>query len=131
MSNREPALRIETVPGPDACWIRIRGELDLAGCPGLELVIGEAEQTQARRIILDLEQLRFIDSAGLGALLNASRRSASNGGRLRITPGTGHVADMFRLTALDKTLPLLRTPIRSGSTAGGVEGTPAATGSGR
>jgi anti-sigma B factor antagonist len=107
MSDLQPALRIDALGGPDACLIRVRGELDLEGCPELELVLREAEQTQARRIILDLEQLTFIDSTGLGTLLHASRRSASSGYRLRMTRGRGHVADMFRLTALDRTLPLI------------------------
>ncbi len=49
--------------------------------------------------------MTYIDSSGLETLLAASRRSASNGGRLQLTRGKGHPADMFRLTALDQTLP--------------------------
>ncbi len=65
-----------------------------------------AEQSRASRIILDLEELTFIDSSGLEVLLRASRRSASNGSRLQLTRGKGYPAEMFRLTALDQTLPL-------------------------
>lgn len=107
MSDHQPALEIDAVLGPDACLILVRGELDLASCPDLELAIGDAEQTEARRIILDLEELTFIDSSGLRTLLTASRRSAANGSRLQMTRGKGDVADMFRLTALDKGLPLI------------------------
>lgn len=106
MSDQEPALRIDAAREPDAYVVRVQGELDLAGCPDLDLALREAEQTQAGRIILDLEELTFIDAAGLGALLNASRRSASNGNRLQLTRGKGHPAEMFRLTELDKALPL-------------------------
>jgi anti-sigma B factor antagonist len=106
MSGRQPALRIEALRGPNASLIRVQGELDLEECPELELVLREAEQTQAGRIILDLEQLTFIDSTGLETLLAASRRSAGNGDRLRVTRGRGHVARMFHLTGLDRTLPL-------------------------
>lgn len=103
---QQPSLRIDTSHETDAYVICIEGELDLGRCPDLERALGEAERTEAGRIILDIEQLTFIDSTGLGILLTASRRSASNGSRLQITRGKGQVADMFRLTALDRALPL-------------------------
>ncbi len=67
----------------------------------------QAEMSDAERILLDIEQLRFIDSVGLRVLLRAKRRAESNGGRLRITHGTGYVAEMFRLTALEHSLPFI------------------------
>ena len=94
----------------DAYVIRVQGELHVSGCPRLELALAKAEQSQARRILLDLEEVTFIDSFGLETVLKASRRSASNGNRLRITPGKGNVADMFRVSALDATLPLTNPP---------------------
>jgi anti-anti-sigma factor len=101
-----PILSVEAELGPDAYVLRIEGELDMAGCPELDRALREAEQAEARRIILDLEALTFIDSSGLGVLVMASRRSASNGKRLEVTRGRGQPAEMFRLTALDQTLPL-------------------------
>lgn len=112
MSDRQPVLEIVAVPEPDAWQILIRGELDLGGCPDLELAIEDAERTEARRIILDLEQLTFIDACGLRTLLKASRRSAANGSRLEITRGRGDVAKLFRLTALDEGLPLVDPRVR-------------------
>ena len=101
-----PTLSIDAECGPDAYVLRIEGELDLAGRPALRRALREAEQTRARRIILDLEELTFIDSSGLGVLVMASRRSASNGNRLEVTRGKGQPAELFRLTELDRTLPL-------------------------
>ena len=86
--------------------VRIVGELDLSGCPDLDVALEAAEQTQAGRIVLDLEELTFIDSIGLRTLLQASHRSASNGNRLQMTRGKGHPAEMFQLTGLDEMLPL-------------------------
>lgn len=118
MSDPQPSFRIDAAHQTDAYVICIEGELDLGRCPDLELALEEAERTEAGRIILDIEELTFIDSTGLEALLKASRRSASNGNRLQITRGKGHVADLFRLTALDRALPLtdpsLCPPISNG-----------------
>jgi anti-sigma B factor antagonist len=106
MSPAHPLLTIEAESQADAYVIRIIGELDLAGCPDLEVALQEAGGAQVDRIIVDLEALTFIDSAGLGTMLKASRRSASDGNRLQITRGKGQPAEILRLTELDRALPL-------------------------
>ena len=111
-------LEIDTLHADDAYVIRAQGELDLASCPKLDCALMDAEQSRASRIFVDLEELTFIDSSGLKALLRASRRSASNGIRLQITRGKGDTAEMFRLTAFDQILPLIdpsRCPEIAGS----------------
>jgi anti-sigma B factor antagonist len=87
--------------------IRLRGELDVAGCPELEEAIVLAERIDAARIVIDIDGLDFIDSTGLHVFLKATRRAEGNGKRLRFTSGGGHVADILRVTALDQTLPFL------------------------
>jgi anti-anti-sigma factor len=72
----------------------------------LEHALQQAEATHAIRILLDLEELTFIDAAGLSVLIAASHRSMVDSDRLQVTPGRGNVADMFRLTTLDMVLPL-------------------------
>lgn len=86
--------------------VSLRGELDLSGSPDLEAVLLEAEQSGARRILVDLGELTYIDSTGLGILVRAAARSSSNGNRLRITSPRDQVASVLRLTELDNQLPL-------------------------
>ena len=121
MSPPHPFLTIHAEQQRDAYVIALEGELDLAGCPDLHLALSEAERTRARRIILDLEELTYIDSNGLEALVDAHRRSVRNGSQLQLTRGNGHPAEMLRLTALDMTLPsteaALCPAIQAGSTA--------------
>ena len=107
MPIQPPVLLIDVGHVADACVICIRGQLDIAGCPAVEFALKDAETSQAERLIIDLEELEFIDSAGLHALFDASHRSARNGNRLQITPGTGTVARMIALTGFDKVLPLI------------------------
>jgi anti-anti-sigma factor len=99
------AIEIETARQDGTYVIRLRGEFDLGSCETVDEALRAAEESDAERIVLDVDELRFIDSSGLQVILRAQRRSNSSGRRLRITRGTGHVADMFRLTALDMTLP--------------------------
>jgi len=106
MSLQQPSFTIDVAHVTHACVVRLQGELDIAQCPALEHALEEAEQSQVDRLIVDIERLTFIDSTGLGVLFNASRRSATNGNRLEITRGTGHVARILRITELDTMLPL-------------------------
>jgi anti-anti-sigma factor len=62
--------------------------------------------------MLDLEELTFIDAAGLSVLVAARHRSRTSDNRLQVTHGKGNVADMFRLTSLDIVLPFV-PPARS------------------
>ena len=88
------------------------------GAPTSTLHSKSLSRPKLGRIILDLEELTFIDSIGLRTLLQASHRSASNGNRLQMTRATGHPAELFQLTGLDEMLPLVgadRTPLRDSS----------------
>ena len=73
----------------------------------LDRHIGFAERSDAKRIIIDLDALDFIDSEGLRVLLLAKRRADVDGDRLRLTRGSGYVASIFKLTTLNFTLPFL------------------------
>ena len=71
--------------GPDAAWVHVAGELDIATTPQLERTLREA-QLQARLVVLDLRELAFIDSSGVHAIVNAgirARQPAAGCSRLR------------------------------------------------
>ena len=89
----------------------LKGELDLNECPQLEAALLEAEQSHTKQIVVDLDELTFVDSSGLAVLVHAARRSATNGDQLRITPGRDHVARVLRMTGLDTVLPFLVEPV--------------------
>ena len=61
--------------------IALSGELDMATVPILNEQLTALEQ-DGSEIVLDLRDLRFIDSSGLHALVRAYRRSEENSHRL-------------------------------------------------
>jgi anti-sigma B factor antagonist len=63
--------------------IAVSGELDLASADQLDKAIRDAEQSATGWIVVDLEDLTFMDSTGLGVLLRACRRARENGDRFR------------------------------------------------
>ena len=66
----------------DAVMVAVAGELDLSTVDQLDAAIREAEETKVNRIVVDLSDLSFVDSTGLGILLDAINRSRRNGNRL-------------------------------------------------
>ena len=54
------------------------------------------------RIVLDLEKVRFIDSAGLGDLVAWKKRALQLGGDVRLLRPRDKVRDLFELMALTR-----------------------------
>ena len=68
----------------------LRGELDLATRGDLREAL-LAEQRAGTAVIVVLDQLDYLDSAGIGELVRASRSASRGGRRFAVTPGTGNV----------------------------------------
>lgn len=106
-----PLFELTTVDVGDSVVIALRGELDRSEQPRFETAIAAAESSRSGSILIDLDELTFIDVAGLTSLLNAQGRSGLDGDRLRISPGRGSVAALFQLTGLDLELKLTATEL--------------------
>jgi anti-sigma B factor antagonist len=65
------------------------------------------------RVLLDLAEVGFIDSSGLGAIV-ASMKQLGAGRRLELASLTPPVAKVFRLTRLDTVFPIHATPGEAG-----------------
>jgi anti-anti-sigma factor len=86
--------------------IRVLGEMDLSVIGLVDREMRRAEATDAERIVLDLHELEFMDASGIRLLLNASERSKSDGGRLRITRASSpQVRRVLELTGVGELLP--------------------------
>lgn len=90
-----PPLQIERRSDADAEIVLVSGELDLSTAPHLAAELGCAQATGAD-VLVDLEEVEFMDCAGLRVLVEAS--AASGGGAFSVTPGPGQVRRLFELT---------------------------------
>ena len=102
-----PVCHIRAGDEGGAHVIHVRGELDLFDCPRLDQALTDAENSPAALVVLNCEELQFIDAAGLHSFNAASLRSARGGDRLRITRGGKRVSKLFELSGLDSVLPLI------------------------
>jgi anti-anti-sigma factor len=88
--------------------IRLLGEMDLSVIGSVDREVRRAEAGDATRIVLDLDELEFLDASGIRLLLLLSARSRSNGNRLRITRARSRqVQHVIDLTGAGDALPFL------------------------
>jgi anti-sigma B factor antagonist len=60
-------------------------------------------------VLLDMSQLRFVDSAGLGAILSCLRKVTSNGGDLKLCNLAKPVRASFEIARMHRIMDILGT----------------------
>jgi anti-anti-sigma factor len=86
--------------------IRVSGEMGLSVIDAVDREIRHAEEADSERILLDLDQLEFLDAAGIRMLLDADARSKGKGRRLQITrAASAQVQRVLDLTGVGEVLP--------------------------
>jgi anti-sigma B factor antagonist len=79
---------------------RLRGSLDLATAPTVRAALTDATEQGSNNLIVDLTQLEFLDSTGLGVLIGAHRRRAEHGGTFRLIVSEGPISRLLNITGL-------------------------------
>ncbi len=74
--------------------LRLSGDIDLATAPGLRDRITEAS-TGPTTVVIDLRDVRFMDSPGLGILIYCRDVLEANGSALVARSPMGHVRQLF------------------------------------
>jgi anti-sigma B factor antagonist len=96
-------LQVERRDAEDVAVVAVRGELDLEGAPDLRLALIEAiDENPGRRVVVDLEAVDFLDSAGLGVLVGGLKRARSNDGDLALVATGRSVLKVLELTGLTR-----------------------------
>lgn len=82
------------------------GEIDIYTAPLLRDALAESIDAGARHLVVDLAEVPFIDSSGLGVLVVALRRLHACGGSIDLVCHRDNVIRAFRLTGLLSVFPL-------------------------
>jgi anti-sigma B factor antagonist len=80
------------------------GRLNMVAAPAFKNLVEETVASGQTRIVVDLSQVTFIDSSGLGALISGLKATRQAGGDLRIAEVPEQVMTVLRLTNLDRVL---------------------------
>jgi anti-sigma B factor antagonist len=94
-------LTFEQLPS-GAVRVALRGELDLEHAYTFDEELRRVEQERPPCILLDLRELAFMDSCGLGRLVAARRRARRAPHRLLLVRGGRAVHRLLALTAVEE-----------------------------
>jgi anti-sigma B factor antagonist len=98
--------------GSDAAWFRVqtidgcavvtaRGEIDLHTAPWLRSALVHAEN-QSAHVVVDLAEVRLLDSTGVGAILAGLKGVHAVGGSMSLAGATGVVRRVLEHTQLER-----------------------------
>ena len=99
---------VQLVPVRDRAYVvRVVGDLDMATAPTLEAQI--ASVGSASRLVIDLTQCTFLDSAAVRLLTTLARESDIAGTPLALVASDPGILRVLEITAVDDILPVHST----------------------
>lgn len=112
-------LALEDREVGDWTVLAVRGEVDVYTAPRLRERLIEIVSSGARKVVVDLEGVDFLDSTGLGVLVGALKRLRSNDGDLALVCTQARIRKVFEITGLTKVFTMYESVERA--TSGGEE----------
>lgn len=82
--------------------VSIVGEIDLASAPGAYATMWRTSDNGKRSLIINLEELDFMDSSGLQALLRLREKLRTREQRVLLAGAKPPIEKLFRLTGFDQ-----------------------------
>jgi anti-sigma B factor antagonist len=97
-------LEVAVAPEPGRMVLRLRGEVDVSSLDVLVDALAEAHATDHRTVVVDLEEVTFIDLRGMTALYTAGNDGLSVSLRnpSRLTRRVLELADMGHVLPIDE-----------------------------
>lgn len=92
----------------DAATVEVGGELDAYTAPKLRTCLEELmDSGRCHDIVIDLSDVAFVDSTGLGVIVGVHRRMRSAGARLCLASPRPSVGAVLEITGLTKAVSVL------------------------
>jgi anti-sigma B factor antagonist len=91
---------IQSQPDERTSIVALEGELDLERAPSLKWALVDAVDAGRQQLVVDLSQVRFMDSTALSVLVGVNR-SLGDGARLALVCVNANVLKIFELSGMD------------------------------
>jgi len=82
--------------------VALAGEVDLHHTPDVHKALVSACEEKPKRLVVNLESVSYLDSSGIGTLVEVFRRVNGYGGVLVLCGLNDRVHSVFEITKLDK-----------------------------
>ncbi len=100
-------MRLDTKVIKDTLLVQMGGELDILGADRVRQEIDAILQSRKiQKLILDLGEVSFMDSTGLGVILGRYKKISAVGGRMYIVRANPAVRKVLELAGVHKLVTL-------------------------
>jgi anti-sigma B factor antagonist len=112
-----------TVMDDDIVGLVLKGSLDVATAPEVRDLLVRLIDEGRYRMVLDMTEVDFVDSIGLGVFVGVVHRLRPHDGVMAVAAPSAQVRKVFEITQLVRVLPLYEsvdkafTAIRGGNSA--------------
>ncbi|SET79460.1 anti-sigma B factor antagonist [Oceanobacillus limi] len=93
-------LEINVTEHPDIILVQLSGEIDAYTAPQLKDKLIPLTNRKGVRIEVDLENVNYMDSTGLGVFISALKSSKENGSKITLFNLKDRVQRLFKITGL-------------------------------
>ncbi len=101
--EEKPQFRVDyEVASAEVGIVILEGEVDIYSAPEFKEVLVTGIEGGAKRVIVDLSQVTFIDSTALGVLVSGAKRVRPRNGNLDIVCTDENIIRIFEITGLDR-----------------------------
>jgi anti-sigma B factor antagonist len=92
----------------DDLVFRPAGDIDMASAPHLRAAwYAVIDERVPARVVVDLQDVTFMDSSGLSVLAGLAKRQQAHGGMLAVCNPSEQIAKIMTMTQLDRSVPIL------------------------
>ena len=88
--------------------VAVTGELDVHTATDLQSALRDLIDSGSADVIVDLRELEFLDSTGLGVLVRALKWAREAGGGLQVIADDDKIVKVFTITGLGAAMSLTR-----------------------
>ena len=99
-------LDLTAFAGPGRTVVAIRGDIDVYTAPALREQLLGLIRAGHHNLVLNLDAVQFLDSAGLGVLVGALKRARHHGGSIHLICSRGPILRTLRITGLTGVFPI-------------------------
>lgn len=97
-------LKVSAREERNVTFIRVAGELELDTHTQLREMLIRLAAVQRPAIVVNLAEVSYIDSTGMGVLIGGEKRANEYGGKFAVVCANEKILRLFRITGLDRAL---------------------------
>ena len=92
-----------------AAVVKLAGEIDMSHSPGVHQALVEILENRPTRLVIDLTDVSYMDSSGVGILVDALRRVRVSSAKLALVAVAPRVLSVLQITKLDQFFEMYQT----------------------